>query len=342
MDKKIDYLTDNGFTSFIEVARRDVSEVWKNYGGWPDTYARYINYVYCRYHANNTLLSPIHFDYDGMSIDSREYNEPINLQQNKYGRPPFGTLVGTNAGPSTIANFGGDGDDSWLTFNQLGNWRHHDNYWYLTEMYEARPPKPALNGEPYYPGFPDNIPEADTKIAELYCRSGMYGSFLSGGLAGYMYGVEGMWGCEISPNARYKMWESLLFESGNQVKHLYKFVMCEGARYQTLNPCQEMVTPNKSGIDKGFTNWAYCASTPQKDFILLYFEKGCPKAHVRSVVHDATYGLKWFNPRTGEWLDDGQETLVSSDQICRIEMPDFPDGEDWGACLILRKLFKRS
>jgi len=341
MDKKIDYLTDNGFTSFIEFARRDVSEVWMRYGGWPGTYARYIHYMFCRYHANNTLLSPIHFDYHGQSIDGREYNVPINIQLKKYGRPPFGTLVGTNAGPSTIANFGGDGDDTWLTFNQLGNWRHHDNYWYLTEMYDAIPPKPALNGEPYYPGFPDNNPEADTKTAELYCRSGMYGSFLSGGLAGYMYGVEGMWGGEISPNTRYKMWESILFESGAQVKHLHKFVMCEGARYQTLIPMQEMVTPNKSGPDKGFTNWAYCSTTKQKDFLLLYFEEGCPKAHVRSVHHDAVYSLTWFDPRTGEWLGEGEETLVTSDQICRIEMPDYPGEGDWAACLRLIKLLKR-
>jgi hypothetical protein len=342
MDKKIDYLTANGFTSFIEVARRDVSEVWKNYGGWPDTYARYIHYIYCRYHANNTLFSPIHFDSHGSSIESREYNKPINLQQNRYGRPPFGTLVGTNAGPSTIANFGGDCDDGWLTFDQLGNWRHHDNYWYLTEMYEAERHKPALNGEPYYPGFPDDNPEADSETAELYCRSGMYGSFLSGGLAGYMYGVEGMWGCERSKNARYKMWESISFKSASQVRYLAKFVMCQGARYQKLRPLQEMVTPNKSGPDKGFTGWAYCASTPQKDFILLYFEKGCPDAYLRSVHHDAAYIFKWYNPRNGEWLDDGNEKIVVSDQMCRIKIPDYPGEGDWAACLLLNELLKHS
>jgi hypothetical protein len=341
MDKKIDYLTNNGFTSFIEVARRDVSQVWKGYGGWPETYTRYIHYVFCRYHANNTLLSPIHFDWDGKSIDSREFNQPINLWLKKYGRPPFGTLVGTNAGPSTIANFGGDGEDEWLTFNQLGNWRHHDNYWYLTEMYEANPPKPALNGEPYYPGFPDNNPAADSKTAELYCRSGMYGSFLCGGLAGYMYGVEGLWGAEISPNARYKMWEAITFDSGKKVPYLLNFVMCQGARYQKLRPMQEMVTPNKSGIDKGYTQWAYCATTLQKDFLLLYFEADCPRAYVRSVHHDAVYSFQWFNPRTGEWLYSDEEQIVVSDQMCRVELPEYPGEGDWGLCLLLKKLLKR-
>jgi len=341
MDKKIDYLTDHGFTAFIEVARRDVSEVWKRYGGWPGTYARYIHYVFCRYQANNTLLSPIHFDYQGASIPSREYNEPILMQLRQYGPPPYGTLVGTNAAPSTIANYGGDGEDGWLTFHQLGNWRQHDNYWYLTEMFDSVPPKPALNGEPYYPGFPDNHPPADSETADLYCRSGMYGSFLSGGFAGYMYGADGMWGCEISPNAGYTMWDAIRFTSGEQVPYLQRFVMCEGARYQTLRPMQEMVTPNKSGPDKGYTRWAYCAATPQKDFILLYFEAECPKAFVRSVQHDAVYGLKWFDPRTGQWLGGGEEIPVTSDQICRIELPDYPGEGDWGACLLLRKLLKR-
>src|SRR5690349_14665491 len=44
VDRKIDYLNEQGFVPFIEVSRRDASEVWKKYYGWPDSYARFIQY----------------------------------------------------------------------------------------------------------------------------------------------------------------------------------------------------------------------------------------------------------------------------------------------------------
>lgn len=335
MDRKIDYLNEQGFVPFIEIARRDVSEVWKRYGGWPDSYLRYMKYIFCRYHANNCLLSPIHFDYEGFSIPSRDYNEPANMLIERYGRPPFGTLLGTNAGPATLVNFGGDDEARWLTFQQLGNMREHDHYWYLTKMFYTGAPKPALNGEPYYPGYPDNNPEAPSETAELYCRSGMYGSFLSGGLAGYIYGVDGMWGSNVEESAKYKMWEALRFRSGEQVPHLLKFIMVQGARYQNLLPNNEYVTPNKSGEHLGYTGWAYCACTKERDWFMLYFEKDCPRATVRYAIHDATYRLKWFNPRTGEWFDDQDHKTVKADQMCRIQLPEYPSNEDWGMSLVL-------
>lgn len=337
MDRKIDYLNDNGFVCFIEATRRDVGQVWKRYGGWPATYSKYLQYIFARYHANNCLLSPIHMDYVGYTIPSREYNEPINLYIDKYGQPPFGTPVGTNASPSTLANFGGSDDCRWLTFHQTGNWREHDNYYYLTELFNAKPVLPALNGEPYYPGFPDNNPIADSKEAEKNVRSSMYGSFLSGGLAGFMYGCEGVWGSNTEEGSLYYLWDALQFESGRQVHYLNNFIYLKGAGYQELIPNCEMVTPNKSGAVKGYTGWAYCACTKEKDWFMLYFEEESPNAIVRSVIHDAKYRVQWFNPRNGEWLDDVNFKFLISDQACRITLPDKPTNEDWGLSLTLMK-----
>jgi hypothetical protein len=332
LDRKVDYLNAQGMIPFIEVARRDISQVWKNYYDWPESYARYIHHVFCRYQANNVLLSPIHFDFAGYSIPSREYNEPANLVVDRWGPPPFGTLVGTNSAPSSLANFGGPDEARWLTFHQIGNWREHDHYWYLTEIYHAHPPRPALNGEPYYPGFPDDDPPAPSEEAALNCRSGMYGSFLCGGFAGYMYGAEGIWGGNIEPEAKYRIWEALAFQSGDQVRHLGAFVMKRGQRYQELIPDADLVTPNKSGPARGYRGWAYCARTPDRDLFLVYLEKDCPAVTVRSIIHDAKYALTWFDPRTGEWLDGGQ---VIAGQEGRASLPAPPTAEDWALSLEL-------
>ena len=151
----------------------------------PKSYARYVQYVFSRYQANNCILSPIHYDWSSMTIPSREYLEPIQVMLDRYGPPPFGTLLSTNADGSTLLNFD---QAPWITMHQVGNRRDHDVCWHLTEIYqECDPPRPALNGEPYYAGWPPNLAaEGGSPEDDMYCRAAMYGSFLAGGFAGHI------------------------------------------------------------------------------------------------------------------------------------------------------------
>jgi len=152
IDHKIDYLNQEGFVVFIEVSRRDASQCWKKYYSWPDSYARFIEYVFSRYGANNTLLSPIHFDTASESIPASEFQPAIRMALDKYGPPPFGNLLTGNASPSTLLNWG---EHSWVTLHQIGNAREHVYYWYLTQIFRSVDPQPALDGEPYYSGYED-------------------------------------------------------------------------------------------------------------------------------------------------------------------------------------------
>jgi hypothetical protein len=331
MDLKIDYLNAQGFIPFIEVARRDTAHCWQRFHDWPDSYARYIRYVFDRYGAHNCILSPIHFDWRGMTIASREYNEPIQLVIERYGPPPFGNLLSANADGSTLLNFG---QAPWIGLHQVGNRRDHDVCWHLTEIYrQCDPPRPALNGEPYYAGWPPQVAaEPGSPEDDLYCRTAMYGSLLSGGLAGHIYGADGLWGGDIEPEAQTRMWESLQWASGAQLAHLRTFALSEGARYQDLVPDAERVTPNKSGPPHGNRGWAYCAHTPERDLFMLYFEADCPPARVRGAQADQTYLARWFDPRTGGWTDAG---LLIADPTGYVTLPPFPSDGDWGLKLTL-------
>jgi Protein of unknown function (DUF4038)/Domain of unknown function (DUF5060) len=333
LDLKVQYLNDNGMIPFIEVARRDVTQVWKNYYPWPDSYARYIHYVYCRYHANNTLLSPIHFDYAHHALPASEMNEPANIVMQQYGPPPYDNPVSANAAPSTLLNFGGPDKAPWLTFHQIGNWREHVHFWHLTEIFRSEPTVPGVNGEPYYPGFPDDTPPATSEEANLNFRAGMYGGFLSGGLAGYIYGAEGMWGGNVEAASRYKIWDAIQFTSGSQVRHLRTFVMSQGSRYQELVPDVELVIPNKSGNPDGYRGWAYCAHTPDLAWVLCYFEKDCPPTTLRSLRPGTSYTGEWFNPRTGEWHGGHAAVSLRTDAIGRARVPEYPDDQDWALSL---------
>ncbi len=338
IDRKVDYLNEQGFVPFIEVARRDVSRCWKQYYAWPESYARFIQYVWSRCQANNAVLSPIHLDTLSESVPAADYLAAIRLVLGEYGSPPFGTLLSANSNPSTLENWG---EDSWVTLHQTGNMREHNNYWYLTEIFRSTHPQPALNGEPYYSGYVDarsvgykhGAPGGTEKDAQ-FVRSAMYGSFLSGGLAGHVYGAEGIWGGDIEARAPVHMWDAFRWNSGAQMRHLRTFALSIGNRYQDLVPDADLVSPNKTHVLQSYEGWAYCARSPEKDIFLLYFEKGCPRSQVRGARPQSLYRAEWFNPRTGTWQGVAGRTLRSS-AIGIIMLPGFPDDADWGLRLWL-------
>ncbi len=340
LDRKIDYLNANGFIPMIEVSRRDAGLCWYKYYGWPDSYARFIQYIFSRYQANNTVLSPIHLDIIDETVSPGDYTAAIHFVEKKFGPPPFGTLLSANANPSTLENWG---DSSWVTLHQIGNMREHNNYWYLTEIFNLKDPKPALNGEPYYAGYRDargpgaanytRGAKGGTELDDAFVRSGIYGSFLSGGLAGHVYGAEGIWGADIEPTAPVHMWEAFQWRSGAQMQYLRTFAFSIGPRYQDLVPIADLVSPDKTQITLGYEGWAYCARTDDKKIFLAYFERGCPKSQIRGARLNSVYNAQWFNPRTGIWQDAGNGKVMAN-KIGIIELPDLPDSSDWGLRLL--------
>lgn len=340
LDGKIDYLNGLGFVPFIEAARRDTGQAWKRFHDWPESYARYVQYLFARYQANIAIFSPIHYDYYRQTIAARDYNEAGNLVVDKWGRPPFGTLLSANPNPSTLVNFGGADECRWLDLHQIGNVREHHTYWYLTEIFAAEPARPAINGEPYYAGlhqlgtpYPLRT-EPNSEEDEFYVRSALYGSFLSGGLAGFIYGAEGIWQADTEEESLHRMWEAFHWRSAGQIRYLTNFAGVRGDRYRQLEPNAELVVPGRSGPDVGYYGWSYCARTPQKDFFLLYFEAGAAaRAEVRGVLPDARYRPAWFDPRDGVWHPAGDLLAVAPSSL--LPLPARPDGRDWGLMLEL-------
>ncbi len=340
LDRKIDYLNANGFIPFIEVSRRDTGLCWYKYYGWPDSYARFIEYIFSRYQANNTVLSPIHLDIIDETVSPDDYTAAVHEVEKKFGLPPFGTLLSANANPSTLENWG---DSSWVTLHQIGNMREHNNYWYLTEIFNLKDPKPALNGEPYYAGYKDargpgsaNYTRGATGGSELdnaFVRSGIYGSFLSGGLAGHVYGAEGIWGADIEPAAPTHMWDAFQWRSGAEMQYLRTFAFSIGRRYQELVPLADLVSPNKTSDILGYQGWAYCARTDDEKIFLAYFERGCPQSQIRGAKLNSVYRAQWFDPRSGTWLDVG-DGEVAANKIGIIALPNFPSSGDWGLRLV--------
>jgi hypothetical protein len=85
LDEKIDYLNAQGFVPFIEVSRRDIGQAWKKYYPWPESYTRFIQYIWSRYQANICLFSPVHLDSSMQTIARADWNLAANQVIEQYG-----------------------------------------------------------------------------------------------------------------------------------------------------------------------------------------------------------------------------------------------------------------
>ena len=251
----------------------------------------------------------------------------------RYGRPPFGTLLSANPNPSTLANFGSEG--RWLDVHQTGNTREHYSYWWMTELYRAAPAKPALAGEPYYSGLHAlgttyALGRAgDTPEDDMYVRSGMYGSLLSGGYAGYIYGAEGIWQSAVEPGSRVFMWDAFKWSSADTVGHLKTFAFVRGDQYRGLVPCSDALVGGRQGPEMTYEGWAYAAGAPDGSWYLLYFEGNCVEpVRLRGFSGAVRFRPSWFDPRSGAWLAPGEPVEVGPDTM--LPLPARPDERDWG------------
>jgi hypothetical protein len=359
IDRKMDYMNEQGFVVFMEALRRDVSQAWRRYYPWPDSYTRYLLYLYTRYGANNVILSPIHLDMNPDAMPAAAFLPAINLLYEKYGPPPFENLSSTNTSPSTLVMWGQPGMNSkFLTVHQTGNVpRDHTSYAYQTEIFFASPTLPTFPGESYWSGWPSSgWPEIDgakmlaiapggSETDSRFMRSSMFGNFLSGALAGHLHGSFGIcWG-DIEPGVnqpalpderlpRIPMWDAFRFDAASYMSRLRAFALSQGKRYQELIPDDQLVLPN-STHEVGWDGWAFAAATKERDFVLVYWEKGCPTRQLRSLRAYGNYEAKWFDPRKGEWSDVGSGTLTANISGW-ISMPKLPTDDDWGMRLVLK------
>ena len=343
LDRKIDYLNAHGIMPFIEVTRRDIGQVWKHHHEWPKSYTRYIQYVWSRYQANNGLLSPIHYDTGIASVPAPDWNEAANAVIDTFGPPPFGTPIGVNPHHTSLMNFGHTSQARWLTFHQTGNGRRdHYSYALLTDAFNSNPPVPVLNGEPLYEGMQHretsdwyygevDLAASPSEEAARYVRSAAYGSVLSGGLAGHIYGAGGwdegaLWRGDVEEASRVHVWDVIQWPGAAQMQHVRSFLLNEGDRYQELIPSTQLLTPNRDGPVTGFDGWAYCAASPTRDLLFVYLELGTPATSVLQLSPETEYEGTWFDPRTGGWSNPWR-ARTDSDGV--LPLPDKPTTSDW-------------
>lgn len=346
LDRKMRHLAEQGFVPFLETVRRDVCPSWKAYFDFDRSYARFLQYLIARYGAWNVVWSGIHLDWipKDYSLTAEEFGAALVHHHQAYGPPPYGQPMTALIDSSTYRRFGHGSQAPWLTMHTVGNKpRNNAIYASLEELFRLSPPYPAANLEPYYTGWNHEInrpggetPAPDSDRDNYFARAMMYGSVLSGGLAGHVHGTAAydVTSTGEAPGWRPYIWEALHYASGAQMQHLGRFVLCEGARYQDLQLASDDLTPRRArgSSEDGLDGWSFMMRTADRRFALLYFELDAERPSVAGLLPATRYRWSWYDPRDGLWL---AETVLITDSSGVLAAPDAPEaGRDWAARLI--------
>lgn len=349
LDRKMQHLSDEGFVPFVETVRRDHGPSWKAYFDFNRSYGRFVQYLIARYGAYNMVFSGIHLDWipKDYSLTGDEFNAALTQHWKTYGPLPFGQPYTTLIDSSTYKVFGHADKAPWLTMHTVGNKpRNHAIYESIEEIFRLTPAYPAANLEPYYAGWNHaiNRPGGETPVPDsdrdnYLARAMMYGSVLSGALAGHVYGTAAYDVTSTGEPAGWRphIWSAMRYKSGAQMKHLREFVLSAGDRYQDLELANTDLNPraDPNSLADGLDGWTFMMRTASKDFALLYFELNAPRSQLKGFAANKAYRWSWFNPRTGEW---SAEQNVTANTAGELSTPDFPKGgtdsiKDWAAKL---------
>jgi hypothetical protein len=349
LDLKMRHLSEQGFVPLVETVRRDSCPSWKAYFDFDTSYSRYVQYLIARYGAFNLLFSGIHLDWipKEYSLTAEEFNAALTRHWRTYGPLPFGQPYTTLIDSSTYRRFGHGEKAPWLTMHTVGNKpRNNAIYASIEELFRLSPAYPAANLEPYYAGWNHEInrpggetPEPGSERDTYFARSMMYGSVLSGALAGHVYGT-GAYDVTTTGEPtgwRPYIWQALGYPSGAQMQHLGRFVLSEGSAYQQLEPASADLVPRTSpaASEDGLDGWGFLLRSTDRRLALLYFEEKAVLARVEGLLPDTAYRWRWYDPRSGRWL---APLALRTDPSGSLHAPAFPGGarrasQDWAAKL---------
>jgi len=183
--------------------------------------------------------------------------------------------------------------------------------------------RPVINLEPPYEdhnGYQSRKPHSAYNT-----RRAVYWSLLSGPVCGVTYGGHGVWSWHTKPGEPptdhpgtgvAKTWkEALNLPGAAQMGHVRK--LFESLPWTKLRPKPDFVGQETGKTDP--SKFVACAAADDKDtgVAVFYFPAGA-KAQVLLHVRGVQGSVRWFNPRTGEWVERSPRGVFTP-----------PDDEDW-------------
>ncbi len=216
--------------------------------------------------------------------------------------------------------------ESWFDFTMLqgGHRSVPIDSLYYQRYYQAQPTVPFLEAEANYEGFSPRY------TADLV-RATAYRAIQSGSL-GYTYGAQGIWNAAWDAadtvndfvEAHWNWNEAIDFPGGQQMAYLARFY--RRVPWATLLPRpQGWVEYPPQSVD---ANRPSVTADPAARNVVAYLPAGFTALGAGLTfinLPDQTYAIRWYNPRTGQWLYQGRAHLG----LGQWRLEPAPAGEDW-------------
>lgn len=355
VDERMQFLSDQGFVTLFESVRR--------HERWPfraqeekNAFYNYIRYLWARYGCYNMIFSWVHHDtnsgnvYPGWLELVRDAH--LKLSKQLGNKMPYGQPRTAMSFNTTLRNWDKDLPNALDVQNVSNAERDEDMHRWLKDIYLDQPAKPALNLEPFYPGWglhsQNEIEKGldDTTMAQMQ----MYGSVLSGGLAGHAWGDAWYAGAAAStsrssenggtivPNNDPQRNALKAFES-QSMGHLKKFILDSGHDYKKLIPAAH--TNLSDSQDFRHT----LAMDEKADFALGFFTadlRSSPEAlpKLTNLKNSETYQFQWWDVTNGVWIDVGEITTDNSGTLKTPNVPNNDRTKNWAYRILSEALDK--
>ncbi len=210
----------------------------------------------------------------------------------------------------------------WLDFNteQSGhcNNRSYDKVAY---SYGLTPTKPTMDAEPYYEGHPLCWDPNRGYSTPQQVRSAQYTAVFAGGF-GFTYGHQSVWQMYApdrpGTNAPITYWyDSLDAEAATQMQYLRKLL--ESRPILTRIPDQSIITSSHGDL------WTRVQATRASDgaYLMVYTSIGRTIGVDLGILSGTTAHTYWYNPRTGDSIDNGTRPSGSAVDVAT------PTNDDW-------------
>ena len=341
VDERMQFLSDQGFVTLFESVRR--------HERWPfraqdekNAFYNYIRYLWARYGCYNMIFSWVHHDTNSGNVypgwrelvryANNELTDKIGDNRMPYGQPRTAMSYNTS-----LTNWNRDLPSALDIQNVSNAERDEDMHRWLRDIYHSGTKKPALNLEPFYPGWglhsgnEINPGLDDTRMAQMQ----MYGSVLSGGLAGHAWGDAWYAGAAASTGRSRADGGTIVPDNDPQrnalnsfesqaMGHLRRFILDSGHDYTRLIPAAD----TNLSDDQNFVHTL--SVSDDKAFALGFFTgtsigNPSPLPALTNLKPSESYLFEWWDVTNGGWIRAGEISTTSSGRLAAPALPNDND-----------------
>ncbi len=323
VDERMQHLADEGFVTLFESIRRH--ERWPYRAGQDekDAFYNYIRYLWARYGCYNMIFSWEHHDYNFVyNGTDNVYLKWLPLVEHAHdslsarlgNRMPYGQPRTAMSFKTSLENWNEDIPDALDIQNVSNAGRDETMHQWLNDLYD-NVEQPALNLEPYYPdwGGCSCNEVKDGLNPTTMAQMNMYGSVLSGGLAGHAWGDQwfaGVSGSNPQENA-------LTSYESQSMGNLKSFILDSDHEYHRLIPAADTHLSDSQ-------SFLHTLSVAVEDDVVnsvnddVEFALGFITANSSStptltdLIPSKNYLFEWYNVTTGTWISEGYKQTSNS------------------------------